>query len=52
MNASGGVDPKAKAEYEKIYNECGGNYDTIAAKLGVTWAVRSRAPPACLALHP
>jgi len=37
QNASGGVDPKAKAEYAKIFTECGGNYDTIASKLGVTW---------------
>jgi len=44
VNAHGGVDPKAVAEYEKLFTESGGNYDTIASKLGVTWAPKAILP--------
>jgi len=42
VNSGGGVDPKAAAAYEKVYNDCGGNYDKIKDQLKVTWAVRAR----------
>ncbi|KAH9254429.1 hypothetical protein BASA81_007542 [Batrachochytrium salamandrivorans] len=44
QNASGGVDPTAKKQYSAIFTECGGNYDTIAEKLGVTWYERAIKP--------
>jgi len=44
VNAGGGVDPKAVSEYEKVFTEAGGNYDTIKAKLGVEWAPRAILP--------
>jgi len=44
VNKAGGVDPKAQAEYEKVFTECGGNYDNIKAKLGVEWAAKAIFP--------
>ena len=44
VNAHGGVDPKAQAEYEKVFTECGGNYDKIGERLGVKWAPRAIKP--------
>ena len=44
VNKAGGVDPKAQAEYEKVFTEAGGNYDTIKAKLGVEWTPRAILP--------
>jgi hypothetical protein len=44
VNSHGGVDPKAQTTYEKVYNDCGGNYDAIKGKLGVEWAPRAILP--------
>jgi hypothetical protein len=37
QNKSGGVDPEAKKAYMAIFTEAGGNYETMAEKLGITW---------------
>jgi len=44
VNAGGGLDPKALAAYEKVYTDCGGNYDQIKAKLGVNWQPKAIFP--------
>ena len=44
VNRGGGVDPKAVAAYEKVFTECGGNYDQIGEKLGVKWGPRAIKP--------
>jgi hypothetical protein len=44
VNKAGGVDPKAQAQYEHVFNECGGNYDSIKGKLGVEWAPKAILP--------
>ena len=44
QNASGGVDPNLKKQYIALFNECGGNYDQLASKLGVTWYERAVKP--------
>lgn len=44
INQGGGVDKKAVSEYEKVFNECGGNYDNIKGKLGVEWAPKAILP--------
>ena len=44
VNKHGGVDPKAQAEYEKVFTDCGGKYDDIKAKLGVEWAPKAILP--------
>lgn len=44
VNQHGGVDPKAQAAYEKVYTDCGGNYDAIKEKLGVEWSPKAVFP--------
>jgi len=44
QNKNGGVDEGAQKHYIAVFNECGGNYDAIAAKLGVTWKPKAVLP--------
>jgi len=44
VSANGGVDPKSVAAYAKVFNDNGGNYDKIAAQLGVNWAPKAILP--------